>query len=78
MTPIRTKGDNMFGDKRNTFSISCIALTIVIFTGCMGTIGGRAFTYKKPITDQDMYVDIYNPDKTWHGTTLLADNHRPE
>lgn len=68
----------MFRDKRNTFSISCVVFTLVILTGCIGTIGGRAFTYKTPITDPDIYVDTYNPDKIWHDTTLLADNHRPE
>ncbi|MFH1485294.1 MAG: aryl-sulfate sulfotransferase [Chloroflexota bacterium] len=25
--------------------------------------------------DPDIYVDIYDPDKAWHGTTLLPDNH---
>ncbi len=26
--------------------------------------------------DPDFDVDIYNPDKAWNGTTLLADNHK--
>jgi len=33
----------------------------------MTASGGRA--------DPDFEVDIYNPDKAWNGTTLLADNH---
>jgi len=68
----------MFGDKRNTFSVFLIVLAVIISSGCRGTIGSRAFTYKKPLTDPDICVDIYNPDKAWYGTTLLADNHRPE
>jgi len=28
--------------------------------------------------DPDIYVDIYQPDMAWAGTTLLADNHNPE
>ncbi|MBU2054392.1 MAG: aryl-sulfate sulfotransferase [Proteobacteria bacterium] len=68
----------MFGDKSNTFSISCIVLASVIVIGCGATVGNKAFTYKEPVTDPDIYVDIYNPDKAWQGTTLLADNHRLE
>lgn len=68
----------MFGDKSNTFSISCIVLASVIVIGCSATVGNKAFTYKEPVADPDFYVDIYNPDKAWQGTTLLADNHRLE
>lgn len=68
----------MFGDKSNTFLISCIVLASVIIIGCSATVGNKAFTYKEPVTDPDIYVDIYNPDKAWQGTTLLADNHRLE
>src|SRR4030043_1219535 len=68
----------MFGDKSNTFLISCIVLASVIIIGCSATVGNKAFTYKEPVTDPDIYVDIDNPDKAWQGTTLLADNHRLE
>jgi hypothetical protein len=68
----------MFGDKGNTFSISCIVLASAIVIGCSATVGNKAFTYKEPVADPDIYVDIYNPDKAWQGTTLLADNHRLE
>jgi hypothetical protein len=68
----------MFGDKGNTFSISCMVLASAIVIGCSATVGNKAFTYKEPVADPDIYVDIYNPDKAWQGTTLLADNHRLE
>jgi len=68
----------MCGDKRNIVSMYCIVCAVIISIGCAGTLGGRPLTYKKPVTDPDFNVDIYNPDKTWYGTTLLADNHRPE
>ena len=68
----------MFRDKGNLFLIFYLIFAVVIFSGCRGTIGRRAFTYKEPITDPDIHVDNYNPDKAWHGTTLLADNHRLE
>jgi len=68
----------MCEDRKNTFSILCIVLAVVIYFGCCGTAGAKAFTYKNPVKDPDIHVDIYNPDKTWHGTTLLANNHRPE
>lgn len=66
----------MFGDKSNTFSIACVVLAVVIVSGCSATLENRAFTYKDPVADSDIHVDIYNPDKAWKGTTLLADNHR--
>jgi phage terminase large subunit-like protein len=31
----------------------------------------------KGAVDPDIYVDVYKPGKTWHGTTLLADYHNP-
>lgn len=68
----------MFGDKSSTLSISCIVLVCITVIGCSAIVGNKAFTYKEPVTDPDIYVDIYNPDKASQGTTLLADNHRPE
>lgn len=68
----------MFEDKMNTFWISCLVLAVVIFSGCSGTLTNKAFIYKEPITDPDIHVDIYVPNKAYQGTTLLADNHRPE
>ena len=32
----------------------------------------------KGIPVPDIRVDVYQPDKTWQGTTLFADNHNPE
>jgi hypothetical protein len=66
----------MLGDKSNTFSIACIVLATFILSGCGATLENKAFTYKDPVADSDIHVDIYNPDKAWNGTTLLADNHR--
>lgn len=68
----------MFWNKKNTFSLSCILFTIVILSGCSPLVGGKAFTYKKPVTDPDILVDIYVPKKVWHGTTLFSDNHNLE
>jgi hypothetical protein len=66
----------MFGDRSNTIWIACIVLVALILSGCGATLGNRAFTFKEPVTDPDIYVDLYHPDKAWPGTTLLADNHR--
>jgi phage terminase large subunit-like protein len=66
----------MFGDRIDTFLIACFVLAVVIVSGCSATLGNKAFTYKDPVADSDIHVDIYNPDKAWKGTTLLADNHR--
>jgi len=66
----------MFGDRIDTFSIACFVLAVVIVSGCSATLGNKAFTYKDPVADSDIHADIYNPDKAWKGTTLLADNHR--
>jgi len=32
----------------------------------------------KGVSDSDIEVSIYHSDRTWPGTTLLADNHKPE
>tara|TARA_B100001971_G_C18179394_1_gene531867 strand:+ start:189 stop:1226 length:1038 start_codon:yes stop_codon:yes gene_type:complete len=68
----------MFADNKNIFAISVIILALVVVVGCIGTVGGKATIYKEPVTDSDIQVNIYKPDKTWQGTTLLADNHRQE
>ena len=68
----------MFGDKSSTFSIACFVLAVVMVSGCSTTLENKAFTYKDPVADSDIHVDIYNPDKAWNGTTLLADNHRQD
>lgn len=39
---------------------------------------GEASAIPKGTVDPDIYVDIYNPEMTWTGTTLLADYHNPE
>jgi hypothetical protein len=53
-------------------------LAVVIHFGRCETAAAEAFTYKNPVRDPDIDVYIYHPDKTWHGTTLLANNHKPE
>ena len=58
--------------------MSFIAIVVMSAWGCGATLGNGALAYKEPITDPDIYVDIHNPDKTWQGTTLMADNHRPD
>ena len=65
----------MFWNKKNTFSLSCILFTVAILSGCSPLVGGKAFTYKEPVTDPDILVDIYVPEKVWQGTTLFSDNH---
>lgn len=68
----------MRGDEKNRSWILCIVLAIVINLSCCETAAAEAFKYKNPVKDPDIDVEIYNPDKTWHGTSLLANNHRPE
>jgi len=68
----------MFGNIKKAFLLFSIILAVVIFSRCSATIGTKAFTYKEPVTDSDIHVDIYVPNKAWHGTTILADNHRRE
>jgi len=62
----------------NTVTIFFVILAFVVLGGCIGTTGGRALIHTEPVTDSDIQVGIYNPDKAWQGTTLLADNHRRE
>ena len=66
----------MFGHKSNMFLIFYVVCIVTIFDGCK-TLKSGAFTYKQPIVDPDIYVDIYNPDKAYNGTTLFADYHKP-
>lgn len=68
----------MFGNKKSLFLISYVVLVVAILGGCSEIVKTRAFTYKQPIIDPDIYVDIYNPDLAWNGSTLLADNHNLE
>jgi hypothetical protein len=68
----------MFGNKRSSFLISYVVLVVTILSGCSEAVKTRAFTYKQPIIDPDIYVDMYNPDLAWNGSTLLADYHRLE
>lgn len=68
----------MFGENKNTFSILFIILACAVSAGCMGTTGGKALIHTEPVIDTDIHVAVYNPDKAWQGTTLLADNHRRE
>jgi hypothetical protein len=48
-----------------------------MITGCV-TSTPKATTYQVPLSVPDIYVDIYNPDKAYNGTTLLADNHKKD
>jgi hypothetical protein len=66
----------MLGDRPAPFWIVCIALAASLFSGCAATAGNRAVTHKEPVADSDILVDVYVPDKTCQGTTLLPDNHR--
>ena len=68
----------MFGIDKKLFSLFSILLAVVIFSRCSATIESKTFPYKVPVNDPDIHVDIYVPNKVWHGTTLLADNHRNE
>ncbi len=67
----------MFEKKRKTFLVLFVISVVTLMSGCK-TLNHRAITYNPPMVDPDFYVDIYHPDKAWQGTTLLADNHRPE
>lgn len=64
--------------EKNTSWILCIVIAVAIYLACCETASAKAFTYKNPVRDPDINVDIYKPDKTWHGTTLLPNNHKPE
>ena len=68
----------MFGDKRETLSSFSIILAAVVFNGCIATMASKTITHKELVKDPDIHVDVYNPNKAWHGTTLFADNHRNE
>lgn len=68
----------MFVNNRNFFSVFCGLLLILNLGGCNPLVGGKVFNYEKPITDSDIIVDIYLPEKACHGTTLFSDNHNPQ
>jgi hypothetical protein len=65
----------MFADKRKSFSFFGALLPILILSGCSPLWGGKAFTHREPVTDPDIIVDIFVPEKVWQGTTLISDNH---
>ncbi len=67
----------MFEKKRKRFLVLFAISVVTIMSGCK-TLNYRAITYNPPMVDPDFYVDVYHPDKAWQGTTLLADNHRPD
>jgi hypothetical protein len=46
-----------------------------MIAGC-ATATQKAITFQVPLKVQDIYVDVYKPDKVYQGTTLLADNHK--
>jgi hypothetical protein len=71
----RQKGGSMFANKRKPFSLFYVLLPILILSGCGPLVGGKAFTYREPITDPDIIVDIFVFQKVWQGTTLFSDNH---
>ena len=68
----------MLKDTTNTFSMACVVIAVLIVSGCSATLGNKALSHKEPVSDPDINVDLYHPDKAWQGTTLLADNHRPD
>ena len=68
----------MYGDKRISYTVISIILALIMFSGCRATIGGKAFTYEEPFSDPDISVALYDPNKAYNGTTLLADNHNRE
>ncbi|MFB3886391.1 MAG: aryl-sulfate sulfotransferase [Thermodesulfobacteriota bacterium] len=63
---------------RSIFWSFCSVIAVAILGACGGTLTNKAFIYKEPVRDSDIHVDIHIPDKAFQGTTLLADNHRPE
>jgi len=65
----------MLWNGKNTFSLFAVLFSILISSGCGPLVGGKAFTYKEPVTEPDILVDIYVPEKVWQGTTLFSDNH---
>jgi hypothetical protein len=71
----RQKGGSMFTNERKSFSFFWVLLPILILSGCSPLLGGKAFTYREPVTDPDIIVDIFVPQKVWQGTTLISDNH---
>lgn len=49
-----------------------------VLAGCATGTVGKASLPSPPLDDPDIVVDIYVADKAFNGTTLLADNHRPD
>jgi len=68
----------VLGEKREIFLIVLMICTGAVFSGCSTAEKHSAFPFNQPVVDPDIYVDIYDSDRAWPGTTLLADNHRPQ
>ena len=66
----------MFEGNRNKNRFFFVALGILVFFGLSSIAEGKAKSYEIPISDPDIHVDIYIPNKAYHGTTLLFDNHK--
>jgi outer membrane protein assembly factor BamB len=66
----------MFRAKINLFFYLISAVAII--SGCSSILRNNAFTYRQPLTDPDIYVDVYKLDKACNGNTLFADIHRPQ
>lgn len=80
--------------ERTKFLILCMVLLAGTFSGCIGGEKSSKIVTTEtptPVTtaqpskqsikgtpDPDIYVDIYDPELAWTGTTLLADNHNPD
>jgi hypothetical protein len=47
----------------------------IMIAGCTASTQ-KATTFQEPLTVPDIQVDVYQPDKAYQGTTLLADNHK--
>jgi len=65
----------MFANEKKSFLPFWVPLLILILGSCGPLVGGKAFTYREPVTDPDIIIDIYVPERVWQGTTLFSDNH---
>jgi hypothetical protein len=68
----------MLEDKEKKSWLLCTVLAFFICFACCEAAAAKAFEHEIPVKDPDIDVDIYNPDRRWRGTTLLANNHKPE
>ncbi len=62
------------------YKLGMVILSVIVLTlvGISGFALGEELNRGQIIVDPDIYVDIYKPDKTWTGTTLLPDYHNLE